>query len=87
MVTADLRVLYPCETEDQAVLRSLTRNRSASSYERVRLAADALKVRARAVRRTDCYHQPERLADAVITLRSAGYAMLSEWERRAPGPR
>ncbi|MGW2248270.1 MobF family relaxase [Streptomyces hirsutus] len=53
MMTADLRALYPRDTEDQAVLRPLTRNRTASPFERARLAADALRVRAQAVRRAD----------------------------------
>ncbi|MGV4989130.1 MobF family relaxase [Streptomyces sp. NRAIS4] len=53
MMTADLRALYPRDTEDQAVLRPLTRNRSAPPYERARLAADALRVRVQAVRRAD----------------------------------
>ncbi|MEV5922352.1 MobF family relaxase [Streptomyces pseudogriseolus] len=53
MMTADLRALYPRDTEDQAVLRPLTRRRTAAPYERARLAADALKVRAQAVRRAD----------------------------------
>ncbi|PZH09165.1 conjugal transfer protein TraA [Streptomyces sp. NTH33] len=47
MMTADLRALYPRDTEDQAVLRPLTRKRTATPYERARLAADALRVRAR----------------------------------------
>ncbi|GAA2509572.1 hypothetical protein GCM10010406_52530 [Streptomyces thermolineatus] len=53
MMTADLRALYPRDTEDQAVLRPLTRKRTAPPYERARLAADALRVRAQAVRRAD----------------------------------
>ncbi|MFH9090466.1 MobF family relaxase [Streptomyces sp. NPDC017673] len=53
MMTADLRALYPRDTEDQAVLRPLTRKRTAPPYERARLAADALKARAQAVRRAD----------------------------------
>lgn len=53
MMTADLHALYPRETEDQAVLRPLTRKRSASPYERARLAADALRVRVQAVRRAE----------------------------------
>ncbi|WP_237407773.1 MobF family relaxase [Streptomyces sp. M2CJ-2] len=53
MMTADLRALYPRDTEDQAVLRPLTRKRTATPYERARLAADALRVRAQAVRRAD----------------------------------
>ncbi|PLW73788.1 conjugal transfer protein TraA, partial [Streptomyces sp. DJ] len=38
-MTADLRALYPSDTEDQAVLRPLTRRRTAPLYERARLAA------------------------------------------------
>ncbi|NJP53554.1 relaxase domain-containing protein [Streptomyces sp. SBST2-5] len=53
MMTADLRALYPYDTEDQAVLRPLTRNRSAPPYERARLAAGALTARVQAVRRAD----------------------------------
>ncbi|CAL9627932.1 hypothetical protein SUDANB99_05955 (plasmid) [Streptomyces sp. enrichment culture] len=52
-MTADLRALYPRDTEDQAVLRPLTRKRTAPPYERARLAADALRARAQAVRRAD----------------------------------
>ncbi|MFJ5779937.1 MobF family relaxase [Streptomyces sp. NPDC093094] len=53
MMTADLRALYPRDTEDQAVLRPLTRKRSASPYERARLAAGALAARVRAARRAE----------------------------------
>ncbi|WP_369780663.1 MobF family relaxase [Streptomyces sp. R33] len=53
MMTADLRALYPHDIEDQAVLRPLTRNRSATPYERARLAAGALTARVHAVRRAD----------------------------------
>ncbi|WP_327372349.1 MobF family relaxase [Streptomyces sp. NBC_01217] len=53
MMTADLRALYPRDTEDQAVLRPLTRKRSASPYERARLAAGALTARVHAARRAD----------------------------------
>ncbi|MFC4506159.1 MULTISPECIES: MobF family relaxase [Streptomyces] len=52
-MTADLRALYPRDTEDQAVLRPLTRNRSAPPYERARLAAGALAARVRAARRAE----------------------------------
>ncbi|MFC8015528.1 MobF family relaxase [Streptomyces cinereoruber] len=52
-MTADLRALYPRDTEDQAVLRPLTRNRSAPPYERARLAADALAARVRTARRAE----------------------------------
>jgi hypothetical protein len=53
MMTADLRALYPRDTEDQAVLRPLTRKRTASPYERARLASGALRARVHAVRRAD----------------------------------
>ncbi|MFJ3498847.1 MobF family relaxase [Streptomyces sp. NPDC086091] len=53
MMTADLRALYPRDTEDQAVLRPLTRKRSAPPYERGRLAAGALAVRVHAARRAE----------------------------------
>ncbi len=52
-MTADLRALYPRDTEDQAVLRPLTRNRTAPPYERARIAADALAARVRAARRAE----------------------------------
>ncbi|WP_432089152.1 MobF family relaxase [Streptomyces sp. bgisy095] len=52
-MTADLRALYPRDTEDQAVLRPLTRNRTATQYERARLTADALAARVRAARRAE----------------------------------
>ncbi|MFI8308465.1 MobF family relaxase [Streptomyces sp. NPDC085927] len=53
MMTADLRALYPRDTEDQAVLRPLTRKRSAPPYERARLAAGALAARVHATRRAE----------------------------------
>ncbi|MET7988612.1 MULTISPECIES: MobF family relaxase [unclassified Streptomyces] len=53
MMTADLRALYPSDTEDQAVLRPLTRKRTASPYERARLAAGALAARVNAARRAE----------------------------------
>ncbi|RSS85725.1 conjugal transfer protein TraA [Streptomyces sp. WAC02707] len=52
-MTADLRALYPRDTEDQAVLRPLTRNRTAPPYERARLAAGALAARVHAARRAE----------------------------------
>ncbi|WP_445270431.1 MobF family relaxase [Streptomyces sp. DSM 41634] len=60
MMTADLRALYPHDTEDQAVLRPLTRNRSATPYQRARLAADALTARAHAARRAERLHSRTR---------------------------
>ncbi|OKK12259.1 conjugal transfer protein TraA [Streptomyces sp. CB00455] len=53
MMTADLRALYPRDTDDQAVLRPLTRKRTAPLYERARLAAGALTARVHATRRSD----------------------------------
>ncbi|MEU9158125.1 MobF family relaxase [Streptomyces sp. NPDC048417] len=52
MMTADLRALYPHDLEDQSVIRPLTRARSASRYEKARLAAGALTARVHAVRRS-----------------------------------
>ncbi|WP_234428196.1 MobF family relaxase [Streptomyces badius] len=52
-VTADLSALYPRDTDDQAVLRPLTRKRSAPPYERARLAAGALTARVHATRRSE----------------------------------
>ncbi|WP_331756408.1 MobF family relaxase [Streptomyces sp. NBC_01568] len=51
MMTVDLRALYPHDIEDQAVLRPLTRNRSATPYQRARLAVAALTARVHVVRR------------------------------------
>jgi conjugative relaxase-like TrwC/TraI family protein len=52
MMTADLRALYPSDLGDQAVIRPLTRARSASRYDKARLAAGALTARVNAVRRS-----------------------------------
>ncbi|WP_434600245.1 MobF family relaxase [Streptomyces sp. A5-4] len=52
-MTADLRTLYPRDTDDQAVLRPLTRKRTAPPYERARLAAGALAARVNAARRAE----------------------------------
>ncbi|AIS02542.1 putative TraA-like protein (plasmid) [Streptomyces glaucescens] len=52
-MTANLRALYPSDIEDQAVLRPLTRRRTAAPYERARLAAGALAARVRAARRAE----------------------------------
>ncbi|MGW5849891.1 hypothetical protein ACWFQ8_18395 [Streptomyces sp. NPDC055254] len=38
------KCLYPDDTEDQAVLRPLTRARTKAPYERARLAAGALRI-------------------------------------------
>ncbi|MFS0696723.1 MobF family relaxase [Streptomyces nitrosporeus] len=52
-MTADLSALYPRDTDDQAVLRPLTRRRTAPLYERARLAADALAARVHAMCRAE----------------------------------
>lgn len=52
-MTADLRALYPSGTEDQAVLRPLTRSRTAAPYERAGIAAGALAARVRAAGRAE----------------------------------
>ncbi|SCK62589.1 hypothetical protein YUWDRAFT_06545 [Streptomyces sp. AmelKG-D3] len=52
-VTADLRALYPRDTDDQAVLRPLTHNRMLPLYARARRAAGALSARVQAVRRSE----------------------------------
>ncbi|MGZ2362371.1 relaxase domain-containing protein [Streptomyces sp. 372A] len=52
-MTADLHALYPRDTDDQAVLRPLTRNRTLPLYARARLAAGALSARVQAVRRSE----------------------------------
>ncbi|MFE5113891.1 hypothetical protein [Streptomyces sp. NPDC056663] len=51
-MTADLRALYPRDTEERAVVRPLSRARSKSRYDRARLAAGALTARVRAERRS-----------------------------------
>ncbi|MDQ0904523.1 hypothetical protein QFZ22_000508 [Streptomyces canus] len=53
MMTADLRALYPRDIGDQAVLRPLTRKRTAPPYERARLSAGALAARVNAARRAE----------------------------------
>ncbi|MGW9241315.1 MobF family relaxase [[Kitasatospora] papulosa] len=53
MMTADLHALYPRDTDDQAVLRPLTRQRTLPLYARARLAAGALKARVHAARRAE----------------------------------
>lgn len=52
-MTADLHALYPRDTDDQAVLRPLTRNRTLPLYARARLAAGALSARVHAARRSE----------------------------------
>ncbi|MDQ1013403.1 conjugative relaxase-like TrwC/TraI family protein [Streptomyces sp. V4I23] len=73
MMTADLRALYPRDTEDQAVLRPLTRKRSASPYERARLAADALAARVHAVRRADRLGSRTRPRTVAVPAASRSY--------------
>ncbi|MFJ6785217.1 MobF family relaxase [Streptomyces yangpuensis] len=68
MMTADLRALYPHDTEDQAVLRALTRKRSAAPYERARLAAGALTARVHALRRADRLNSRPRPHTATVPI-------------------
>ncbi|WP_391653174.1 hypothetical protein [Streptomyces tamarix] len=65
MMSADLRALYPRDTDDQAVLRPLTRKRPATSYERARLAADTLATRVGSGRKDGRLLEPEADVDTV----------------------
>ena len=92
MMTADLRALYPREIEDQAVLRPLSRKRTATPYERARLAADALKARVHAVRRADrlgsrsgpahCHRGRLEITSAAVPHRPQGQACSGAGDRR-----
>lgn len=82
MMTADLRALYPHDTEDQAVLRPLTRNRSATPYQRARLAAGALTARVHAVRRADRLNsRPRSRTVAVPATPSPRPGRRAGWDR------
>ncbi|MGW3683829.1 hypothetical protein [Streptomyces prasinus] len=70
MMTAHLHALYPRDTEDQAILRPLTCKRIALPYERARLTADALRVRAQAVRRADRLGSRTRPRTVAVTAAS-----------------
>ncbi|MFF3431383.1 MobF family relaxase [Streptomyces sp. NPDC002602] len=67
MMTADLRALYPHDIGDQAVLRALTRKRSASPYERACLAAAALTARVHALRRADRLNSRPRPRNVTVS--------------------
>ncbi|NJP74117.1 MobF family relaxase [Streptomyces sp. C1-2] len=72
-MTADLRALYPSDTEDQAVLRPLTRRRTAPPYERARLAAGALAARVRAARRAERLGSRPRLYAVTVPAASRSH--------------
>ncbi|MFJ1732841.1 hypothetical protein [Streptomyces sp. NPDC088254] len=73
MVTAGLHALYPRDTEDQAVLRPLTRKRSAPPYERARLAAGALAARIHAARRAERLGSRTRLPAVAVPAASRSH--------------
>ncbi|MCX5112390.1 hypothetical protein OOK13_28605 [Streptomyces sp. NBC_00378] len=83
MMTADLRALYPRDTEDQAVLRPLTRNRTAAPYERARLAAAALTARVHAVRRSDRLGSRTRPAPVAVPATPSSRLRQSRTDRNA----
>ncbi|MFE6023849.1 conjugal transfer protein TraA, partial [Streptomyces sp. NPDC056441] len=83
MMTADLRALYPHDTEDQAVLRPLTRKRTAPPYERARLAADALAARVQAVRRADRLSSRPRPRPVAVPATSRSRPRPSRSDRKA----
>ncbi|MFJ8162477.1 hypothetical protein ACIRBY_16320 [Streptomyces sp. NPDC096136] len=81
MMTADLRALYPHDTEDQAVLRALTRKRSAAPYERAHLAAGALTARVHALRRADRLNSRPRLHSVTVpTVFNPRPGRRADWE-------
>nr|WP_234313313.1 MULTISPECIES: MobF family relaxase [Streptomyces] len=82
-VTADLRALYPRDTDDQPVLRPLTRNRSVPPYERARLAADALAARVRAARRAERLGSRTRPHTLAVPGASRSGPRLSRTDRKA----
>ncbi|MFE5560329.1 hypothetical protein [Streptomyces sp. NPDC056544] len=83
MMTADLRALSPHDTEDQAVLRPLTRNRSATLYERARLAAGALTARVDAARRAERLHSRTRPRTVAVPTTPRPNLRSGRAERRA----
>jgi hypothetical protein len=83
MMTADLRALYPRDTEDQAVLRPLTRKRTASPYERARLAAGALTARVHAVRRAERLGSRSRPHPVAVPTASRTRTQPSRTDRKA----
>ncbi|MEU4359814.1 hypothetical protein [Streptomyces virginiae] len=87
MMTTDLRALYPHDTEDQAVVRPLTRNRSATPYQRARLAAGALTARVHAVRRADRLNSRTRPRTVAVSTTPRPNLCPGRAERQGrPGP-
>ncbi|MFE6946047.1 MobF family relaxase [Streptomyces chartreusis] len=82
-MTADLRALYPRDIEDQAVVRPLTRNRSASRYERARLASSALTVRVHAARRADRLDSRTRPHPVAVSAAPRPQRRLARTDRKA----
>ncbi|MDJ0385263.1 MobF family relaxase [Streptomyces sp. G-G2] len=84
-MTADLHALYPRDTDDQAVLRPLTRKRTAPRYARARLAAAALAARVQAVRRAERLGSRTRPHSVAVPGTSRCGLRLSRPDRKA-GP-
>ncbi|MFB8413619.1 MobF family relaxase [Streptomyces albidoflavus] len=82
-VTADLRALYPRDTDDQAVLRPLTRNRMLPLYARARRAAGALSARVQAVRRSERPGSRARPHTVAVPGASRSGPRLSRTDRKA----
>ncbi|MFE0229917.1 MobF family relaxase [[Kitasatospora] papulosa] len=82
-VTADLRALYPRDTDDQAVLRPLTRNRMLPLYARARRAAGALSARVQAVRRSERLGSRARQHTVAVPGASRSGPRLSRTDRKA----
>lgn len=82
-MTADLRALYPRDTDDQAVLRPLTRQRTAPLYERARLAAGALTSRIHAMRRSERLGSRTRPHTVAVPAASRSGPRLSRTDRKA----
>ncbi|MGC5041052.1 MobF family relaxase [Streptomyces sp. DT73] len=80
-MTADLHALYPRDTDDQAMLRPLTRKRTAPPYERARLAAGALSARVYTVRRSE--RLSSRTRPHTITVPGASRPRPSRPDRKA----
>ncbi|MEU7649206.1 MobF family relaxase [Streptomyces huasconensis] len=83
MMTADLHALYPRDTDDQAVLRPLTRNRTLPLYARAHLAAGALNARVHAVRRSERLGSRTRPHTVAVPGASRSGPRLSRTDRKA----
>ncbi|MYW09669.1 relaxase domain-containing protein [Streptomyces sp. SID2563] len=83
MMTADLRALYPRDTDDQAVLRPLTRNRMLPLYARARRAAGALSARVQAVRRSERLGSRTRPHTVAVPGASRSGPRLTRTDRKA----